>query len=337
MKNEKRLFLCALAMLMALSIGTMTNAQEKVITWKMAGAWGPGDTAYLPESFAKQITEKSRGRLRVITYPSGQLYGIADLFGALQKGLIQAAEINSGWMGNNVPLYKLPDLPFLLRDNSNWRAWLDGGLWDLWQKEADKVGLKVPLMYGWDCIQAFSNYPIRTLEDVKGHKLRVHTPPLAAAIKELGGAPVSIPINEVYQAMERGVIDTAFAGIAWAYALKWHEVGKYITKFDLANPTQGIFANKGAFDALPPDLKAVVIEVSRNLQNTCWSFIENSNNKAWKAVKDEGCTVNVLSDNEWKRGLARTKHIWAEEANKAGPVGIEALEIYYKVFPDRRH
>ena len=212
-------------MMLLLTIVTTGHTQEKVITWKMAGIWGPGDAAYLPETFAKQITEKSGGRLKVITYPSGQLYGVSAMFGALQKGLIQVSEFPSGWWGSNIPLYRLPDMLFLLRDNNDWKAWLDGGLWPLWQKEAEKVGFRVLTMYGSSDLQAFSLYPIRTLEDVKGRKWRVHTPPLAQAIKELGGAPASIPINEVYQALERGVIDTAFAGVIWAHAFKWHEVG----------------------------------------------------------------------------------------------------------------
>jgi TRAP-type C4-dicarboxylate transport system substrate-binding protein len=336
MKNKKRLLIFVLVMLLALSTANIVSAQEKVITWKFAGVWGPGDAAYLPETFAKQITEKSQGRLKVITYPSGQLYGVAELFGTLQKNLIQVAEINLGWMGSNIPLYKLPDLPFLLRDNNEWKAWLDHGLLDLCQREAGKVGFKIQLMYGWHGIQAFSIYPIRTLGDVRGHKIRVYTPQLASVIKEFGGAPVNVPLNEVYQALERGVIDTAFAGVVWAHAFKWHEVGKYVTKFDLAMPTQGIFVNKGAFEALPSDLKATVIEVSRNLQNTCWSTLNNFANKAWKAVKDEGATINILPDDEWKKGQLRARHIWTEEANKVGPVGIEALEIYYRVFPDRR-
>jgi TRAP-type C4-dicarboxylate transport system substrate-binding protein len=337
MKGKVKFLLSVLVtLLLALGVVVTADAQEKVITWKMAGVWGPGDAAYLPETFAKQVTEKSGGRLKVITYPAGQLYGVGEMFGALQKGLIQVSEFASGWWGSNIPLYRLPDMPFLLRDNNEWKAWLDGGLWDLWQKEADKVGFKVLAMYGWSGLQAFSTYPIRTLEDAKGKKWRVHTPPLAAAVKELGGAPVSIPINEAYQALEKGVIDTAFAGVIWAYAYKWHEVGKYVTKFDLAVPPQGIFVNKAAFEALPPDLKKIVMEVSQDTQKTCWEVIQTYIDKKWKAFKDEGCTVIVLPDGEWKKGLAKSKHIWTEEAAKVGPAGIEALNILYKVFPDRR-
>ena len=76
-----------------LAFATLTHAQEKVITWKLAGVWGPGDASYMPETFAKMINEKSKGRLKVVTYPSGQLYGAKELFGALQKGLIDSTGI----------------------------------------------------------------------------------------------------------------------------------------------------------------------------------------------------------------------------------------------------
>ncbi|NIO10199.1 MAG: hypothetical protein GTO40_20215, partial [Deltaproteobacteria bacterium] len=62
-KSRLKVVLATLALIMAfVSTGP---ASGKTITWKMAGVWGPGDAAYLPEGAAKEITKKSGGRLKV--------------------------------------------------------------------------------------------------------------------------------------------------------------------------------------------------------------------------------------------------------------------------------
>jgi len=311
-------------------------AQEKVITWKMAGAWGPGDAAYLPEKVAKDISEKSGGRLKVITYPGGQLYGSQEIFGALQKGLIQMCEIPTGYWGGSIPLYKFPDTPFLLKDNSEWRAWLEGGLWPIWQREADKVGIKALGMSGWNGLTCFSRYPVRTLEDAQGRKWRVYNPTTAAAVQALGAAPVTMGFPETYQALQRGVMDAGFGGVTWAYAYKWHEVAKYVTKVDFGLPPTGVFANKTAFESLSPDLQDIVVKAGLSYMRDGWAVVEGFTDVKWKAFKDEGCTVYILPDAERDRWVAKVRHLWDDEAKKIGPVAMEALEIYYKVNPGRK-
>ena len=338
MKGRRELLVTVMVVGLLLAVGVPGNAQEKVITWKLAGVWGPGDASYMPETLAKLINEKSGGRLKVVTYPSGQLYGAKELFGALQKGLIELCDIPTGWWGDTIPLYKLPDFPFFLRDNRELRSMMEGGLWDLWQKEADKVGFKVLAAYGWSGLQCFSIRPVRTLEDVQGRKWRIHTPPLGQAVKNLGASPVTIGIPETYQAFERGVIDAGFMGVTWAYSFKWHEVAKYITKVDLGVPAQSFFANKKALDALPPDLKDVVIKAGQEAQNISWGAIDGFVNKKWESFKEEKCTLYTLPENERNKWIAQAqaKQIWDEESKKIGPVGPEAMAVYYKVFPDRK-
>jgi len=337
MKVKSKIIIALLSFLLLLTAFiTLGIAEEKTITWKMAGVWGPGDASYLPETAARQITEKSGGRLKVVTYPGGQLYGSREIFGALQKGLIQMCEIPTGYWGGSIPLYKLPDTPFLIRDNTEWRAWLEGGLWEIWQREAEKVGIKALGMTGWNGLTCFARYPVRTLEDAKGHKWRVYNPTTAAAVKALGATPVVMGFPQTYTALQRGVMDAAFGGVTWAYAYKWHEVGKHVVKVDFGLPPTGIFVNKKAFESLPPDLQEIVVKAGQEYVSVGWDIIDVFTDKTWKAFKEEGCDVYILPDEERNKWMAKCKHIWDEQAKKIGPVGIEALEIYYKVYPDRR-
>ena len=313
---------------------TPVLAKDKVITWKMAGVWGPGDGAYPPETCAKEITENSGGKLKVNVYPGGQLYGSQEIFGALQKGLIQMCEIPLGYWGGAVPVYKVGEIPFLIRDNKDFKAYLDAGLYNLWEKAGEKVGLKLLGVTGWNDLQCYSRFPIRTLDDVKGRKWRVYTPPMAEAVRALGASPVSMGAPEVYQAMQRGVVDACFGGVTWGYSFKWHEVGPHVVKMDFAMPPTCVFANKKAFDALPEDLKKVVINAGKNYAN--WDIIEGFTKKKYEQFKEAGSDIYILPEDERNKLMKKCKPIWDKVAGDIGPEGKEALEIYYKLFPERR-
>lgn len=335
MKGKGKFLVFLFIVMMSLALVGPVNAADKVIEWKMAGVYGPGDGGYLPERAAKEITEQSGGRLKVTTYPGGQLFKTKEIFGAIQKGLIQMCDIPSGYWGGGIPLYKLPDTPFLLKDNTEWRAWLEGGLWPLWQKASENVGIKCIGMTGWNGTTAFSRYPIKNLADVKGKKWRVYTPTMQKACIALGASPVFIAFPEVYSALQKGVIDAAYGGVTWAAAYKWEEVGRHVVKVDFGLPPTGLFVNKKAFDALPPDLQEIVVKAGKKYMDS-WDIVEGFTAKKWKQFKDEGCDVYILPDAERNKWMDLCKNIWTEQAKEIGPVGEEALEIYYKVFPDRR-
>ena len=70
--------------------------------------------------------------------------------------------------------------------------------------------------------------------------------------------------------------------------------------------------------------------------NLGWDIIEIFTGKKWRAFKEEGCDVYFLPDEERDKWLDKCKHIWLDVAKKIGPVGEQALDIYFKVNPDRK-
>jgi len=335
MRHKGHLMIALLAVAaVSLVFSAPLFAKEKVLTWKMAGVWAPGDCAYPPETCAREITTKSGGKLKVNVYPGGQLFGSQELFGALQKGLIQMCEIPLGYWGGAVPIYKMGEIPFLIRDNAEYRKFLDAGLYRLWEEAGEKAGFKLLGVTGWNDLQCYSRTPVRTLADVQGKKWRVYTPPMAEAVRALGASPVSMGAPEVYQAMQRGVVDACFGGVTWGYSFKWHEVGPNVVKMDFAMPPTCVFANKKAFDALPEDLQKIVIKAGENYAN--WDIIEAFTKKKYDQFKEDGCDIYILPENERNKWMKKCKPIWEKVAGDIGPEGKEALEIYYKLFPERR-
>ena len=74
----------------------------------------------------------------------------------------------------------------------------------------------------------FSKKPLRTLDDFKGIKTRVHSVALSQLVAALGGEPLTVAFAEVYTALERGTLDAGITGTKPGYGLRWYEVTKYL-------------------------------------------------------------------------------------------------------------
>jgi len=335
MKTKMTYLLILTVSVLFLTFGSAAIAADEIV-WKMAGVWGPGDTAYLPETVARDITEKSKGRLKVNTYPGGQLYKGSEIFGALQKGLIQMCEIPIGYWSGAIPIYKMGEMPFMIRDNKEFKAYLEAGFFDLLKDAADKKGLMLLGVMGWNDLQLFSRYPVKSDEDLKGKKFRVYTPAMAAGIKAMGATPVSMGAPEVYQAMQRGVTDGAFGGVTWAYSWRWHEVGPHVIKMDFAMPPVAVLVQKKALASLPEDLQKIVMKAGRDYMDLAWDLVEVFTPKKYRQFKEEGCTIYTPPEELRQKWMDKVKPIWFEQAEKIGPEGQKALDIYFSLFPDRK-
>jgi TRAP-type C4-dicarboxylate transport system substrate-binding protein len=105
--------------------------------------------------------------------------------------------------------------------------------------------------------QLISKTPIRTLADFKGKKVRT-IPAYNNLIKSLGAEPISLPSADLYQSLQKGIIDAAITGANDFVGLKLIEVAKYYTALNLGNTAhpQKVF-NIDSWNKLPPDIQKI--------------------------------------------------------------------------------
>lgn len=157
-------------------------------------------------AFAEEVTKRTEGRIRIIHDPN-VLIGEHDLIESLQIGAGDFAYVSL--LGRVVPEAVITDLPFLFRDYAHARAVLDGPigqeLLDLFRSH----GL-IGLAWGENGFRNLSNNvrPVITPEDVKGLRIRVQQSDMQIAmINSLGGRPKALPFNELFAALQQGVVD----------------------------------------------------------------------------------------------------------------------------------
>jgi TRAP-type mannitol/chloroaromatic compound transport system substrate-binding protein len=160
------------------------------------------------------------------------------------------------------------------------------------------------------------------VEDLKGLKIR--SAGLAAnMLSELGASVVTISPGEVYQALERGVVDAAeFASIPINYTLGLHEVTKYIVFPGFSGaPCYDLIASMKAWEKLPDDLKEIV-KVSMNECNLLYNYSHELKTRTlMEKLQNDGMIFIQWSD---------------EDMAKLNPVRVKAWEKYAERSPEAK-
>ncbi|MFP7674842.1 TRAP transporter substrate-binding protein DctP [Marivita sp. S0852] len=246
----------AAAALVAGGIASQVEAQE---TWTMTTTWPTSLELIEFDRYFVDLANKLAGdELTIEFFEGGSLVSAGEVFGAVQSNTVQAgADWPGYWAGRDAAFTPLATTPSLFNavDYVNWiREW--GGR-EFYDKTYGEYGM-VYLPYGVTNNESgfHTNKSMTTLEDLQGMRLRVSGNEQGRILERLGGSQVSMAGGEVYQALERGVIDGgefSTPNVDWSAGFQqvtshwstpgWHQSASVF----------GVAINQGAWDALTPE------------------------------------------------------------------------------------
>ncbi len=318
--------------IVALMSFTAGSAMAKTYKWKMTTSWPSGIPLYtdMAELYAQTVEKLSNGQMKIQVLPGGAISPALEVTDSVKKGI---AEMGHTWPGYDIGRDEttailggyaggMESVPML--------HWLyAGGGKDLWRQfREEKFGV-VSFPCGIRPPEAFahSHKPIRTLDDFKGLKMRT-VGAWAQILPGLGASVVSLPGGEVYQALERKVIDaTEWATPGENVISGFHEIAKYVIVPGAHQPSAPfeLTINKEKFDALPDHLKAVLEEAAEYTTFESWVRIGRLDMGAMEKFKKNGNEIIFLSPETQKRAHELGKE-WAAEKAKKNPWFKKVME-----------
>ena len=157
------------------------------------------------------------------------------------------------------------DAPFLFRDLAHWNKVLDA---DLLKPVADEIAQKADVMLigyaGGGTRNIFVNKPVSNLAELKGLKVRVQGAPIwSKTFAAIGMSPTVIAYNEIYNAIQNGVIDAGENEAAGVEQMKFYEVGPNLSMTEHAITIRPICFSGKTFKTLPPDLQAAILKAGK--------------------------------------------------------------------------
>ena len=249
--------------------------------------------------FKKLVEEGSQGEIAVKIFPSQLLGTGLQMSEMVQAGALEVLAIPTSNMQVLHPALQVLDLPFLFPDREALFRVLDSDFTDnLYKPLASRniVGLHW-IISGFK--QFTGNFPIRTPDDFKGRKIRVMPAPIIREqFKALGASPVPIDFQELYNALQQGVVDGQENPLTTIVTMKFYEVQKYMTLSNHAFIAYVFVTSKSFYDSLPERYQKLVRESAKKAGIYERELVVEREKGFLETIKKAGVTVIELKPQE---------------------------------------
>jgi tripartite ATP-independent transporter DctP family solute receptor len=246
-------------------------AQQKLVL-KVSDVHAVGyPTVEAIENMGKKLEQATQGRLSVQMYAAMQLGGEKEAIEQAQVGALQMARVSVGALGPVVDDVNVFNLPFLFRNTAHMQKVIDG---EIGQELLDKItNSPQSRLIGlcWMDAGARSVYdtkkPIKSIEDLKGLKVRVMGNPMFVdMMNALGGNGIAMGYDQVFSALQTGVIDGAENNPPSFVFDNHYTVAKYYTMTEHLIVPEILVFSKRTWDGMSKDDQALVKKLGREAQ-----------------------------------------------------------------------
>jgi tripartite ATP-independent transporter DctP family solute receptor len=238
--------------------------------------------------FAELVEKKTKGQVKIAIYPRNQLGGNRELLEQVKMGSLDMTLMGLGTLGYMVEEYNFMQIPFAFRNQEHIHKVLDSEIGKTIEKTVAGKGFFL-LNQKWDRLPRHiaGKKPVQKIEDLKNLKVREGTPAFHEGIKLFGASPVKIDLNEMFIALQQGIVDAVELPLDYIYDYSIHEAGRFLSLTYHTYGTQFVAMSKKNFDALPPDVQKAILEAAgegADFNNKLtWSQEEDYLNKIEKA------------------------------------------------------
>lgn len=285
------------------------------------------------EPLMEEIEEKTDGRVVAEYYTGGVLGDSSMDYDLAATGSADIAIGQYGYTPGKFPLSSFNDLPFL-GDSSVEATKLFWALHEQFPEFSEEhENTKILWLFKIDPYQIFTNgKKVTSIEDMKGLKIRTPSDIGSRMLELLGAEPVSMGIGEIYEGMDRGIIDGALLPASTVVNYQLDEVTDYIVKGDFM--TIGLFAvmNEDSWNSLSDEDKEIIESlIGEKAALKAAEVYDQDGEEGWKRIQEKGeIEVYELSDEEkqeWEEVFSPIYEEWIQNAEDKGLPGQEVYDF----------
>lgn len=280
------------------------------------------------EQFAKDVVEKSGGKVKMQVYPAGQLLSDKDMNQSILSGGVEMGVNSSTLWSSTVPALGIFDVPYVFNDYSAVGEAVNGEFGDKLRGAMEAKGAKVLMFADYGYVQFANNKrPLKSPEDFKGLKIRSIGDLPSELIQAYGASPVFMGGGEVYMALQRNTVDGATSGTTAMLQRKYEEVTKYLTINNYAYLEFLLAVNKDFWDKLPEKTQVLLQETAKETEEWIRSQAEKEDTESAKQLEANGMEVYYVPVDEldvWKKAALPVRDVFVKNA---GDLGKELLDM----------
>lgn len=268
-----------------------------------------------------QLERESHGKIKVEGYYAQSLHPQREGFTAVRDGIADYSACFMLYEPTSFNLLHSLTLPFLFNDASAaTRTYME--LYPKYFKsEYENMGVHIGRGMVTTPYNMIGNASYETMSDIKGSKVRVAGRVQIAALKRLGGVPVSIPSSEAYTSLQRGLVDTVSMNDPAFLIFKLQEISKFHNQVALFAVNLEYCLSPDWFGDLPDDLKTVYANWAQKANIAiAQGYYEREDRRAKDIFKKAGVTLIRPSAAElakWRAAVEPVTGEWVAEQEKA--------------------
>ena len=282
------------------------------------------------EAWAKKIEAASGGRIEAKVFPGAQLGPPPIYYDAARTGQLEVSWFLAGGTPGRFPLTELVNLPYLIGSSEIGTKVLNDP--ELRQKylNAEHKGVRLLLLFTHQPGQIHTTKkPVRTVEDLKGLRIRFTSPTVRDFVAALGGTPVGVPPTEITEQLQKGTIDGTFIDYGGAgIAFKMGGTVKYTTEMYSYVTSFGLVMNPAFYDKLPADLKKLIDDSVVGVEAEVGRGWDSIDGPGKKALMDGGMEPIRLSPAEEARFRKIGQQVTEAKIAELEKRGLPARAVY---------
>lgn len=272
------------------------------------------------DEWARLVNERTNGVVTVETFPGATLLGANDMYDGVEQGVADIGLGAPSYDPGRFPLTSGVSLPVGFPNS------ITGSLtlWDLYNelKPAEYDGFKVITMFTTEPGYLMTRKSVTSAADLKGMKLRAAGTGVPV-LEALGASPVGMPMNEVPEAVQTGLIDGTMTSREVLQDFKLAEQLKFVTNYPMVVVTFAAVMKQDAFDALPAPVQQVIDDLGREMAEWTGNYHDNENvggALTW-SQDTQGLEIVELADGEkaqWDAKLQPMVDAWITDMAAKG-------------------
>jgi len=285
-------------------------------------------------AWASEVEKRSNGKVKITIYPAGSAFGQIDRqLDQVKSGVV---DISFGLVGvprDRLPRTELIELPFLSQD----RNVVNRALWEVSKKElaSEYQGLKLLALTNDMTHLHTKDKLINSLADLKGLRIRAPSVTVNKILANIGAVPVNMPPVQVYESLEKGVIDGA--------VFAWDPISSYRLSEVLDNHLEDTVSavsfwfamNEKKYASLPPEAKAAIDAVSGDaLIPRFDGWFQKWSQAGIDAVKARKSRITKLSQADLQSWAKSSDKVIEDRLVELEGRGVKDARVVYKAMQD---
>jgi TRAP-type C4-dicarboxylate transport system substrate-binding protein len=310
------------------SFGLLVGASYAETKWDMPTPYSDGvHHTKNVRQFADDVKKATNGELNIVVHSGASLIKHPEIHRAVRTRQVPIGEMFMGLLGNNNPVFKADNIPFLASDFESARK-----LWAATrlnvEKALDMDGIKLLYAVPWPPQGFYTKKPISSAADLEGLKMRAYSPTTSRLAVLLKATPTTVQTPEIPQAFSTGIINamvtspsTGVSSQSWDYVSNYTDTQAWI-------PKNMVIVNSRAFQRLDENQKTAVMEAAAAAETRGWEMAQVETADKTATLAENGIAVAKPSE-QLKADLKAIGEIMSEEwAIEAGEAGRKILSAY---------